>query len=255
MAGKGYLMKNIVVLSLLLLGFVMAAQNSFLDEQKRYERVRIALKEKNELVLKSLSDATLNADKLNILFAAYKDEAILELYAKNEDENSYQLLKQYNILQSSGTLGPKSKQGDKQVPEGFYQIDRFNPVSSFYLSLGINYPNTSDKLRSDAKNLGGDIFIHGSFVTVGCLPMSDDKIKEIYLYAVLAKNANQTNIPVYIFPFKMSDENMSKFTQKYAKSKELLLFWQNLKIGYDKFSSTKTNLKFKAKKDGLYSFD
>ncbi|MDR1555302.1 MAG: L,D-transpeptidase family protein [Campylobacteraceae bacterium] len=247
-------MKKIAVITLLL-GFAMAAQNGFLDEQKKYERVRTALKEKNELISKTLLDANLNIKKLNILFIAYKDEAVLELYAKDKDEVSYKLLEQYNIWQSSGGLGPKSAQGDKQVPEGFYRIDRFNPFSNFYLSLGINYPNAADKIRSKAKDLGGDIFMHGSFVTIGCLPMSDDKIKEIYLYALFAKNAGQADIPVYIFPFKMSEKNISKFAKKYVEDKELISFWQNLKIGYDKFSSEKKELKFKAKKDGSYLFE
>jgi murein L,D-transpeptidase YafK len=245
-------MKKTAVLYLLLLGFAMA--DDFLDEQKKYERVRTALEEKSQTVLESLSNENINANKLNILFIAYKNEAVLELYAKNEDEDTYKFLKQFDIVQSSGSLGPKSAQGDKQVPEGFYHINRFNPFSNFYLSLGINYPNAADKLRSKAKNLGGDIFIHGSFVTIGCLPMSDDKIKEIYLYAVLAKNTGQANIPVYIFPFKMNDENMSKFTKKYADKKELSAFWQNLKKGYDRFFDTKKKLKFKTKKEGLYEF-
>ncbi|MDR3163372.1 MAG: hypothetical protein LBT81_05915, partial [Helicobacteraceae bacterium] len=102
-------MKKAAILYLFLLGFVMAAQNSFLDEQKRYERVRAALKDKGGIVSKSLLDAGLDADKLNILFVAYKDEAVLELYAKDENNASYKLLRQYDILQSSGALGPKSK--------------------------------------------------------------------------------------------------------------------------------------------------
>ncbi|MDR2099836.1 MAG: L,D-transpeptidase family protein [Campylobacteraceae bacterium] len=237
-----------------LLGFAMVHGN-FLDEQKKYERVRTAFNEKNETVSKSLRSAAIDADKLNILFVAYKDEAILELYAKNKNESLYKLLRQYDILQSSGVLGPKSAQGDRQVPEGFYRIDRFNPFSNFYLSLGLNYPNAADKLRSKAKNLGGDIFIHGSFVTIGCLPMSDEKIKEIYIYAILAKNAEQSDIPVYIFPFKMSDENMSKFAKKYAEDEKLLAFWQNLKTGYDKFFNDKIELKFKINKNGVYLFE
>jgi murein L,D-transpeptidase YafK len=241
------------IFAIFLLGFAMV-HGSFLDEQKKYERVRAALKEKNETIQKSLSDAGINAHKLNILFVAYKDEAVLELYAKNKDESLYKLLKQYNIMQSSGVLGPKSAQGDKQVPEGFYRINRFNPFSNFYLSLGINYPNAADKLRSSAKNLGGDIFIHGSFVTIGCLPMSNEMIKEIYLYAVFAKNVGQDDIPVYIFPFVMNEKNMSKFTKKYADNEKLLAFWQNLKEGYDRFFNAKTELKFTVKKGGLYSF-
>lgn len=246
-------MKRHIFFIILLSGFIMSAQYSFLNEQKKYQRVRTAIEDKGELISKTLLEANLSAEKLNVLFVAYKYEAVLELYAKNKNESSYKLLKQYDIVQSSGVLGPKSSQGDRQVPEGFYHINRFNPFSSYYLSLGINYPNAADKLRSDAKNLGGDIFIHGSFVTIGCLPMTDDKIKEIYLYALYAKNAEQTNIPVYIFPFKMSEENMAKFAKQYAKNEKLLSFWQNLKNGYDKFSHSKTELKFVVKKDGLYS--
>ncbi|MDR2790799.1 MAG: L,D-transpeptidase family protein [Campylobacteraceae bacterium] len=242
------------IFAIFLLGFAMI-HGGFLDEQKKYERVKTALKDKNDAIQKSLANAGIDAQKFNVVFIAYKDEAILEIYAKNKDEKLYKPLKQYDILQSSGDLGPKSAQGDKQVPEGFYQIERFNPFSNFYLSLGINYPNGADKLRSRAKNLGGDIFIHGSFVTVGCLPMSDNKIKEIYLYAVFAKNNGQNNIPVYIFPFKMNEKNMSKFTRKYAENEELLAFWRNLKDGYDKFFDTKTELKFSVKKGGLYIFD
>ena len=67
-------MKKIAVLCLFLLGFAMAG--SFLDEQKKYERVRTALEEKSQIVLKSLSDENIDADKLDILFIAYKSEAV-----------------------------------------------------------------------------------------------------------------------------------------------------------------------------------
>ncbi len=112
---------------------------------------------------------------MDILLRAYKQESELELWAKNKKDKQYTLLKTYKICASSGTLGPKRKQGDIQVPEGFYVIDRFNPVSNFYLSLGVSYPNASDKILGVKGALGGDIFIHGNCVTIGCLPISDDK--------------------------------------------------------------------------------
>ncbi|WGU69538.1 L,D-transpeptidase family protein [Capnocytophaga canimorsus] len=144
-------------------------------------------------------------------------------------EHTYRKIISYPICSRSGKLGPKRKQGDGQVPEGFYHIDRFNPSSNFYLSLGLNYPNLSDKRKSKVHDLGGDIFIHGACVTVGCLPMTDNYIKEIYLLATYARNNGQNKIPVYLFPFKMTDKNMQIYKGKYKYNEELISFWNNLK--------------------------
>ena len=54
----------------------------------------------------------------------------------------------------SGTTGPKRAEGDYQVPEGFYYINEFNPNSKYHLSLGLNYPNASDKILSDSIDPG-----------------------------------------------------------------------------------------------------
>lgn len=84
------------------------------------------------------------------------------------------------------------------------------------MSLGLNYPNLSDRKKSKATNLGGDIFIHGDCVTIGCLPMTNELIKEIYLYAIYAKNNGQEKIPVYIFPIqndRFTHENLFRKIQ------------------------------------------
>jgi murein L,D-transpeptidase YafK len=185
---------------------------------------------------------------------AYKATDEFELYVKKKSSDTYQLFKNYEICSKSGSLGPKRRQGDRQVPEGFYYIDRFNPSSNFYLSLGINYPNQSDRIKSNASNLGGDIFIHGACVTIGCLPMSTDKIKEIYLYAVHAKNNGQSKIPVYIFPYRMTDINNMIYFTKYNHKPELLTFWKNLKSGFDDFEKHQKALKVEVNEDGVYLF-
>ncbi|WP_125185272.1 hypothetical protein [Botryobacter ruber] len=92
-------------------------------------------------------------------------------------------------------------------------------------------------------------------MTIGCLPMTDDKIKELYLYAVLARQSGQQHIPVYIFPFKMTDANMKLYKLKYEHKKELLTFWNNLKTGYDKFASTRRELNVTVDKTGNYGFE
>ncbi|MHC1778339.1 MAG: murein L,D-transpeptidase family protein [Lentimicrobium sp.] len=226
----------------------------FLTEQKKYERVRTAFREKELMIEQKLAETKLEKDNLNILIAVYKETDEFEIHAKKKTESEYRLLNSYRICSRSGQPGPKRKQGDGQVPEGFYKINQFNPVSNFYLSLGLNYPNQADRKKSKATDPGGNIFIHGSCVTIGCLPMTDNKIKEIYVYAVLAKNCGQADIPVYIFPFRMTDQNFSTYKGKYINNKELIDFWTNLKAGYDKFTVEKNELKITIDAKGDYKF-
>lgn len=232
----------------------LLSQTDFLSEQKKYARVRTCISEKEETVKYALHQKGIALNNMNILFVAYKDDDELELYAKEKKDATYNLLTTYKICSRSGTLGPKRKSGDSQVPEGFYHINRFNPQSNFYVSLGLNYPNDSDKKKSTAANLGGDIFIHGSCVTIGCLPMTDDIIKEIYLYAIYAKNNGQLKIPVYVFPYKMTDANQVAYGEKYKENSNLLIFWNNLKIGYDKFIKEKKELNPRVDAKGDYQF-
>jgi murein L,D-transpeptidase YafK len=230
------------------------AQQDFLSQQKKYASVKTAVTEKEQSLTENLRKNGLTTNNVHILVVAYKAEKQLEIYAKKKNETTYNLIAVYDICASSGELGPKRKQGDGQVPEGFYKIDRFNPASNFYFSLGINYPNQSDRKKSNAPNLGGDIFIHGSCVTIGCLPMTDEKIKEIYLYAIFARNNGQNNIPVYIFPFRMTDSKFQTYKNQYSKNQELIDFWTNLKSGYDKFILEKKSLNETVDKSGNYQF-
>ena len=103
----------------------------------------------------------------------------------------------------SGTLGPKLREGDGQIPEGIYGIGYLNPNSSYYLSLKVTYPNTSDRARAKADgrtNLGGDIMIHGKAVTIGCVPVGDDAIEDIFY---LASAVGIKNVSVVIAPYDM----------------------------------------------------
>ena len=243
---------NIVTLGLLLFSF--KHQTSFLTEQKKFERIRSAFSEKQDIIEKMLVENQINIGNVNLLFVAYKDNDLLEVFAKNKQETKYKKIHSYTICSRSGKLGPKKRLGDGQVPEGFYNINRFNPKSNFYISLGLNYPNVSDTRKSKESNLGGDIFIHGSCVTIGCLPMTDNYIKEIYLLAVYAKNNGQDKIPVYIFPFKMTDQNLTSYKTKYQENKELIFFWDNLKIGYDKFIKEQKELTIKVSENGDYKY-
>lgn len=237
----------------MLFGFV--ADTDFITQQKKYSRVRTSFEEKESLVKKNLKDKDINFQNLRLILVAYKQEDILDLYARDNKTKTFQKITSYAVCAKSGSLGPKSKMGDRQVPEGFYHIDRFNPNSNFYLSLGLNYPNAADRKRSKAANLGGDIFIHGSCVTIGCLPLTDDKIKELYLYTLFAKNYGQDKIPVYAFPFIMDDATFAKHQIEFKNQPELLKFWGSLKIGYQKFAKNKLELSPKWDANGNYVFE
>jgi hypothetical protein len=107
--------------------------------------------------------------------------------------------------------------GDYQVPEGFYYINEFNPKSNYHLALGLNYPNASDRVLSDSLMPGGDIYIHGSCVTTGCIPINNDQIEELYILAAQAKSQGQDFIPVHIFPIRFDNERSSEYLKKYVK--------------------------------------
>ncbi|HCS21358.1 MAG TPA: hypothetical protein DIW47_12495 [Bacteroidetes bacterium] len=247
-------MNKISFIFLLIGATAFIAVDDFLSEQKKFSRVRTAISEKEAGIKKLLTPLGINTGNIHVLFVAYKEEKELQVFVKKEGDTEYKKLKTYSICASSGTLGPKRKMGDGQVPEGFYHVDRFNPNSNFYLSLGINYPNASDKKLGKAGSLGGDIFIHGNCVTIGCIPITDDKIKEAYLLAVYAKNNGQAKIPVYLFPFKMTDANMKKFEKENAGNTSLIAFWKNIKTGYDAFTKNNKALTFSVNSKGEYTF-
>jgi Uncharacterized protein conserved in bacteria len=135
----------------------------------------------------------------SITLVGLKEEKKLELYAPAAD-GSQKLIKTYPILAASGTAGPKLKEGDKQVPEGFYKIESLNPNSRFHLSLRVNYPNAEDKQRAAKEGrakLGGDIMIHGNSVSIGCLAMGDPAAEELF---ILAAKTGLANIEVLLCP-------------------------------------------------------
>jgi murein L,D-transpeptidase YafK len=178
-------------------------------------------------------------------------ERELVVFVKRKGTFVYDSLITYKFCSFSGQLGPKRQAGDMQIPEGFYYISYLNPYSNFYLSMKISYPNKSDKILGNKEHLGGDIFIHGNCVTIGCIPITDEKIKELYLLALYAKRNKQT-IPVYLFPTRLSDENFNKLKDKYDKN--LVDFWRNLKQGYDIFVASHRNLKYTIDSKGHYVF-
>jgi len=226
----------------------LSAQSFKLTQQKA-SRVKAAYAEKWEGLRSELKKKGVN-ENFEMFLRVFKEDKLVEVWLKSKGETEFKLFKTYTICASSGELGPKRKQGDGQVPEGFYTIAAFNPYSSYHLSLGVSYPNASDKIIGKG-NLGGDIMIHGNCVTIGCMPLTDTYIKEVYVLAVEAKNNGQQTIQVHIFPTKMDEKGMKFLANTNEKN---LDFWKNLKTGYDYFEKKKQIPKFTIDKSGKYLF-
>lgn len=230
------------------------SQSGFKKQQKLYKRVREAYTEKEKYLKQLYKEKGIDTLASYIYIRGFKHERILEVWAKNKNDTAYTHIINYDFCSFSGKLGPKRKQGDMQVPEGFYYIDRYNPYSNFHLSLGLNYPNKSDRILGDKYNLGGDIFIHGSCCTIGCIPITDDKINELFLITVEAKNSGQIKVPVHIFPAKITDEQIKYLKSKYSENNILLKFWENLKEAYDYFEKHKNPPTVSVDNQGKYIF-
>ena len=129
--------------------------------------------------------------KFNILLQVFKEEANIELWIKSLQDSVFRKAKTYDLL-FQWKIGAKAKTSDHQVPEGIYHIDRFNPKSNYHLSLGINYPTKSDLIRGHETKTGGDIFIHGNCVSIGCLPILDQPIEELCNKQVTQKVMGKT---------------------------------------------------------------
>lgn len=131
----------------------------------------------------------------NLSLIAFKDSKELEVWASNTD-NQFKLITRYDITAASGVLGPKLIEGDRQVPEGIYRIEGFNPNSAYHLSMKLNYPNSFDLQHAKNENRtspGTNIFIHGRSASIGCLAMGDPVIEKLFVL-VHATGLSKTNV-------------------------------------------------------------
>jgi murein L,D-transpeptidase YafK len=211
---------------------------NFFEQQLKFLRVQEANRKKGKAVGELLSSKNINSNSFDLFLRAFKKEQKLEVWAKNKADDNFILLKSYEYCASTGILGPKRRSGDRQIPEGFYEVDLFNPQSQYLLSFRINYPNKSDLVFADKLNPGDNIFIHGHCVTIGCIPIGDENIQELYLLAAKAKSSGG-KINVHIFPTIMNEQNYKTINDEFGTDASLLAFWSWLKPGYDAFENSK----------------
>ena len=171
---------------------------------------------------------------------SFKYDRQLEVWIKDDPSQPYKLFKTYKVCQQSGTMGPKRTEGDYQVPEGFYYINEFNPNSNYHLSLGLNYPNASDRILGDPSRPGSAIYIHGNCVSTGCIPITDQPIEELYFLAGSVRNQGQEFIPVHVFPVRYNVKKSIDFLDAAIKENPYLgQFNANIKEVFDFFEAKK----------------
>ncbi len=228
-----------ILIVIILTSFTAPAQNSFVAEKKSSFRLAGILESREDTLQKEFEAKGLQWPAKYVYIRSFKYDAQLEVWVKNTPKEKYKLFKTYKVCMQSGTMGPKRLQGDYQVPEGFYYINEFNTHSNYHLALGLNYPNASDKILSDSLHPGNAIYIHGSCVSVGCIPVTDEDIEEIFLIAGYAKSGGEDFIPVHVFPFRYSSKRSLEYFKQTAKNNpSLQKFAMELKDAYDKFEDT-----------------
>lgn len=181
-----------------------------------------------------------------VFIRVFKAEAELEVWMRKG--NRFVLFATYPVCNWSGTIGPKLAEGDKQTPEGFYTVTRqqLHRVGRWPRSLNLGFPNVYDKSLA---RTGSYILVHGGCSSVGCFAMTNPVISEIYNLTQAAIVRGQSNVPVHVFPFRMTDANF----EKHANS-PWLDFWRNLREGHDAFEQTGNPPNVRVC-EGRYEFD
>jgi murein L,D-transpeptidase YafK len=242
-------MKLLVLLFMSLVPFV--SPPDFFSKQLEYPRVAKAYASKGKVVDNLLHSKNVSTTDYDLFLRAFKKEQKLEVWAKNKTQSIFKRIKTYDFCTFSGILGPKRRTGDLQIPEGVYRVTNFNPESSYHLSFKIDYPNKSDLFFADKKTPGNDIYIHGDCVSIGCIPLGDDNIEELYLIAAKAKNAGG-EIRVHIFPSHMNKTAYTELLEGHKDNPEMLSFWANLKPVYEAFQNSKKLPSIKVDSKGRY---
>ncbi len=238
-------MKHINWMMVLFIGMMVSpaslfSQNAISPIQKSSYKLPVILSRMEDSVKKQFEKQHLVWPPEGLYIRSFKYDRQLEVWVKGDSKEPFKLFKTYKICMQSGTMGPKRMQGDYQVPEGFYQINEFNPNSNYHLSLGLNYPNASDKILSDPEKPGNSIYIHGNCVSTGCIAISDEPIEELYIIASNVKANGQEFIPVHVFPVRYNVKKSMEYLNSTIRDNAYLQhFNKNIKEVFDFFEIKK----------------
>lgn len=243
---RGKIINSLLLVSVSLL--LCFSQPGFKQQQITNKRVKTAYNNTWSDLRKSLESKHIDPGNFEIYLRGFKHEGILEAWVREKSYHPFVLLRTYSICAKSGVLGPKRSQGDGQVPEGFYDITAFQPQSNYHLALKVGYPNASDRIKAGKNDPGGDIMIHGNCVTIGCIPIQDQYIEELYVLCVESKNQGR-KIKTDIYPLRFQSKDTVLLINY---SQENQTFWKNLKEAYFIFENSKVPAKITVGKNGNY---
>ena len=236
------MLKNtIIFFGLFLIPFVGISQTNFISTQKSYPRVSAVFNKVEDSLKSEFKKKNIAWPPTEMYVRSFKFDRQLEVWVKSKPSDHFVLFKLYKVCTQSGSMGPKRMEGDFQVPEGFYYINEFNPNSNYHLALGLNYPNSSDRILSNATRPGNNIYIHGNCVSTGCIPITDVPMEEVYTLASIVKSqGEQEFIPVHVFPVRYNDKKSLEYLNNNTSSNSYLKeFAASLKHVYDKFELNK----------------
>lgn len=251
------LQKNFyLMLMILCLPILVSAQNYYVNIPKPSFKVSDVFSRMEDSVKKQFKAQHLTWPPEAMYVRSFKYDRQLEVWVKGNVKEPFKLFKTYKVCMQSGTMGPKRMEGDYQVPEGFYQINEFNPYSNYHLSLGLNYPNASDRILSDSLRPGNAIYIHGNCVSTGCIAISDIPIEEVYIIASNVKANGQEFIPVHVFPIRYNVKKSLEYLNASIKNNQYLQeFNNNIKEAFDYFETKKQLPVIMVNKKGEYVFN
>lgn len=201
------------------------------------DRVVAAREAKERVVAGHFAAAGVSWPPEELYVRAFKHERELEVWAGARGQR-LRKVKTFPFCAASGDVGPKRREGDEQVPEGFYTLDQFNPKSSFHLSLRVSYPNASDRVRGE-RPLGGAIYVHGACASIGCIAIEDGPIEELYLMVLEARAKMRRDVPIHIFPRRLDAEGLAALERHPRATPERVAFWRGLEPGWRLFEETR----------------
>lgn len=209
-------------------------------------RVNHAKNARQETVKGLFAAAGVSFPAKELMFRVFKKEAQLEVWAGG-GKGPMARIATYGICAASGELGPKRAEGDMQVPEGFYTLSYFHPESAYYLAALVDYPNASDKIRGNRTTPGGQIMMHGSCASIGCISMTDERMEELYLMAWSTWRDAGARTNVHIFPGRDLDGLIADDDHAEHRS-----FWRELAAGKSAFERTGHVPRIQIEPDGRY---
>jgi len=201
------------------------------------DRVEAARRAKAAGVARTFAEAGVSWPPGELYVRAFKQERVLEVWA-GEKGQKLRKVKTFPFCAASGDVGPKRREGDEQVPEGFYTLDQFNPRSQFHLSMRVSYPNDADR-RLGERPLGGAIYVHGNCMSIGCIAIEDGPIEELYLMVLEARARMKRDVPIHIFPRRLDAKGLAALEKHPRATPRLVSFWRGLEPGWRYFEETR----------------